>query len=245
MECQFERNLKFKSDVNLVSADELRSQPMGKDKLGNSYWSMTDSDLNMRIYQEHLDEDIWKVVAKNREELVQLIDCLKGNTMKMPSLVGLVDEDSSSNSMPAPPKRDALQDADDVKEEKAAIKEPPLSKTATTIKDETVEVIKEENKEVEKLKIKEFPVKSEVKEPKSGAVAVKNIKGGEEEDEEEEEEEGEEEEDEDDDEEDDEDVESNISEIDESSPAATDGECDAKPKVICFVSNLLKFIENR
>lgn len=110
MESQFERNLKFKSDVNLVSADELRSQPLGKDKLGNSYWSMTDEDLNLRIYQEHLDEDIWKVVANSREELVQLIECLKGNAMKMPSLVGLVDEDSSSNSMPALPKIDAFRD---------------------------------------------------------------------------------------------------------------------------------------
>lgn len=61
----------------------------------------------MRIYQEHLDEEIWKIVAMNREELVKLISCLKGNELVMPSLVGVVDEDSSSNSMP--PKVDALQ----------------------------------------------------------------------------------------------------------------------------------------
>lgn len=66
-----------------------------------------DDQCNMRIYQEHLDEEIWKIVATNRDELVKLISCLKGNELVMPSLVGVVDEDSSSNSMP--PKVDALQ----------------------------------------------------------------------------------------------------------------------------------------
>lgn len=46
------------------------------------------------------------MVATNRDELVKLIACLKGNELVLPSLVGLVDEDSSSNSMPA--KVDAL-----------------------------------------------------------------------------------------------------------------------------------------
>lgn len=110
MECQFERNIKFKADVNLVGADELRSQPIGKDSFGNSYWSMTDEHLNLRIYQEHLDEDIWKMVAHDRDELVQLIGCLKGNDMRiMPSAISVVDEDSSSNSMTTAPKVDALK----------------------------------------------------------------------------------------------------------------------------------------
>lgn len=106
LESQFERNLKFKTELNLLSAEELRSQPLGKDKLGNAYWSTIDSNLNMRIYQEHLDEDIWKICAHNRDELVKLIACLKGNELVMPSLVGLVDEDS--NSMPQE-KLDALK----------------------------------------------------------------------------------------------------------------------------------------
>lgn len=85
----------------------MRSQPLGKDKLGNAYWSTLDEQCNLRIYQEHLDEEIWKVVATNRDEMVKLISCLKGNELVLPSLVGVVDEDSSSNSMP--PKVDALQ----------------------------------------------------------------------------------------------------------------------------------------
>lgn len=85
----------------------MRSQPLGKDKLGNAYWSAVDDQCNLRIYQEHLDEEIWKVVATNRDEMAKLIACLKGNELVMPSLVGIIDEDSSSNSMP--PKVDALQ----------------------------------------------------------------------------------------------------------------------------------------
>lgn len=47
------------------------------------------------------------MVATNRDEMAKLIACLKGNELVMPSLVGIIDEDSSSNSMP--PKVDALQ----------------------------------------------------------------------------------------------------------------------------------------
>lgn len=109
LESQFERNLKFKTELNLLSAEELRSQPLGKDKLGNAYWSTIDTNLNLRIYQEHLDEDIWKICAHSRDELAKLIACLKGNELVMPSLVGLVDEDS--NSMPQE-KLDALKNGD-------------------------------------------------------------------------------------------------------------------------------------
>ncbi|XP_055302981.1 A-kinase anchor protein 12-like isoform X2 [Sitodiplosis mosellana] len=107
LESQFDKNPNFRTLVSAQTAAELRSQPLGKDKLGNAYWSTVDDQCNLRIYQEHLDEEIWKVVATNREEMAKLIACLRGNELVMPSLVGLIDEDSSSNSMP--PKVDALQ----------------------------------------------------------------------------------------------------------------------------------------
>lgn len=47
------------------------------------------------------------MVATNRDEMVKLISCLRANELVMPSLIGLIDEDSSSNSMT--PKVDALQ----------------------------------------------------------------------------------------------------------------------------------------
>lgn len=106
LESQFDKNPNFRTIVSAQSATELRDQPLGKDKLGNAYWSTVDDQCNLRIYQEHLDEEIWKVVATNRDEMAKLIACLKGNELVMPSLVGIIDEDSSSNSMP--PKVDAL-----------------------------------------------------------------------------------------------------------------------------------------
>lgn len=107
LESQFDKNPNFRTIISAQTATDLRSQPLGKDKLGNAYWSTLDGQCNLRIYQEHLDEEIWKVVATNRDEMVKLISCLRGNELVLPSLVGIVDEDSSSNSMP--PKVDALQ----------------------------------------------------------------------------------------------------------------------------------------
>lgn len=108
LESQFDKNPNFRTLISAQAATELRSQPLGKDKLGNAYWSTLDDQCNLRIYQEHLDEEIWKVVATNRDEMAKLIACLRGNELVMPSmLVGLIDEDSSSNSMP--PKVDALE----------------------------------------------------------------------------------------------------------------------------------------
>lgn len=126
LESQFERNLKFKTELNLLSAEELRSQPLGKDKLGNAYWSTIDANLNLRIYQEHLDEDIWKICAHNRDELVKLIACLKGNELVMPSLVGFVDEDS--NSMPQE-KLDALKNGDNDSDGQKDVKKTVVEKS--------------------------------------------------------------------------------------------------------------------
>lgn len=107
LESQFDKNPNFRTLISAQTAAELRSQPLGKDKLGNAYWSIVDEQCNLRVYQEHLDEEIWKVVATNRDEMAKLIACLRGNELVMPSLVGIIDEDSSSNSMP--PKVDALK----------------------------------------------------------------------------------------------------------------------------------------
>lgn len=115
LETQFEKNPQFRTVIATQTGTELRSHPVGKDKLGNAYWSSLDDQCNLRIYQEHLDENIWKVVATNRDDLVKLIAYLKGNELVMPSLVGLVDEDSSSNSMPA--KVDVLNETASVKAE--------------------------------------------------------------------------------------------------------------------------------
>lgn len=78
--------------------------------MGHAYWLTQDAHCNLRIYQEHLDEEIWQVVATNRDEFVNLISRLRGNEVVLPSKdIGEADEDtSSSNSChpkPPPPNR--------------------------------------------------------------------------------------------------------------------------------------------
>ncbi|XP_053961399.1 uncharacterized protein LOC128865269 [Anastrepha ludens] len=123
LESQFQRNGKFRAQILTMSADSLRSQPIGRDRLGHAYYFTQDADCNLRIYQEHLDEEIWQVVATTREELVNLISRLRGNEVVLPSTDIGVDEDtSSSNSCtaqvekPPPP-----EEQDDSQEEEARI----------------------------------------------------------------------------------------------------------------------------
>ena len=239
MECQFERNLKFKSDINLISADELRTQPIGKDKLGNAYWSTLDDDLNLRIYQEHLDEDIWKIVANNRDELSTLIDCLKGNDIKMPTVVGIADEDSSSNSMP--PKIDALQssktDDKSIEESSSSTAEPQLKKAQQDEAKEADVKIKEKTKNGATVEIKQQKPKAQT----SSKITEAEEDDDDEESEEEDEAEEEEDEDDSDDDEDDSDDESNVSEIDENSQAQSEsssGTINKKVKVVRKIINI-------
>ncbi|XP_073822555.1 uncharacterized protein [Musca autumnalis] len=99
LESQFERNTKFRAKILTQSAESLRSEPIGRDRLGHAYWITQDNDCNLRIYQEHLDEDIWQVVATNRDEFVNLIERLRGNEVVLPSNdIGIIDEDTSSSN---------------------------------------------------------------------------------------------------------------------------------------------------
>uniref|UniRef100_A0A0K8U1U3 Remodeling and spacing factor 1 n=1 Tax=Bactrocera latifrons TaxID=174628 RepID=A0A0K8U1U3_BACLA len=123
LESQFQRNGKFRAQILTMSADSLRSQPIGRDRLGHTYYFTQDSYGNLRVYQEHLDEEIWQVVATTREELVNLISRLRGNEVVLPSTDIGVDEDtSSSNSCtaqvekPPPP-----EEQDDSQEEEARV----------------------------------------------------------------------------------------------------------------------------
>ncbi|XP_032581111.1 ankyrin repeat domain-containing protein 11 [Drosophila sechellia] len=122
LESQFERNAKFRAHILTLNADTLRSEPIGRDRLGHAYWLTQDAHCNLRIYQEHLDEEIWQVVATNRDEFVNLISRLRGNEVVLPSKdIGEADEDtSSSNSCPPkppPPEQKEEEDEEEVGDE--------------------------------------------------------------------------------------------------------------------------------
>ncbi|KAB7501807.1 Remodeling and spacing factor 1 [Armadillidium nasatum] len=100
LETQFDGYKSFKEKVNLVSAKELRLQPCGRDKHGVSYWCQLDEFANLRVYRDDQDEETWKLVARSREELVELIDELE---KKNPSSIGRetsVDESESGITTP-------------------------------------------------------------------------------------------------------------------------------------------------
>jgi remodeling and spacing factor 1 len=98
LEAQFDANVKFKNSVNAKPSTELRIEPFGRDKDGNVYYVQMDEKANIRVYLENTDEETWAVVASNREELVKLIEELRGNKPIRLFPKDLIDEDSSSNS---------------------------------------------------------------------------------------------------------------------------------------------------
>ncbi|CAL4064997.1 unnamed protein product, partial [Meganyctiphanes norvegica] len=80
LESQFDSSKKFKDKVNLMTANELRLQPNGRDKHGVSYWCQLDEQANLRIYSDDQDEESWSLIARNREELVALIQKLESES---------------------------------------------------------------------------------------------------------------------------------------------------------------------
>lgn len=78
-------------------------EPFGKDKDGCVYYCQVDEKANIKVYQENQDEESWTVVASTRDELVKLIEELKGHRPIRPLPKDLIDEDSTSNSRPSEP----------------------------------------------------------------------------------------------------------------------------------------------
>lgn len=80
-EYQFDHNQFFKWDVNCMSADEQRYQPMMKDGNGNLFWTMFDSNNSeVTVYKEEFDRNgktvNWNVFAHNRREIEAYLNSL-------------------------------------------------------------------------------------------------------------------------------------------------------------------------
>lgn len=61
---QFDANPKFKTEINRLTAAELRTEPIGRDKYGHAYWYQVDEHCQVRVYREDPDEETWILVAK-------------------------------------------------------------------------------------------------------------------------------------------------------------------------------------
>ncbi|XP_044262904.1 remodeling and spacing factor 1-like [Tribolium madens] len=96
LEMQFDYNTRFKAEINKMSAEELRSQPLGKDKQGHAYWYQDDINCQIRVYKEDPDEETWTLVAKDRDGLVALMNELSDGDSKISSESAINEEDSNS-----------------------------------------------------------------------------------------------------------------------------------------------------
>lgn len=135
-------NAKFKTTINSKTSQELRLEPFGRDKDGLQYYVQMDEKANIRVYVENTDEENWAVVASSREELVKLIDELKGNKPIRPFPKDLIDEDSSSNSRLST-REEVKQEIVEQKQEQeysidnSASDEFPLKQTIRLVKKDT------------------------------------------------------------------------------------------------------------
>lgn len=64
LEMQFDYHIKFKNGVNKLTAEELRTHPLGRDKAGHAYWFQSDDNYQIRVYKEDVDEETWTLIAK-------------------------------------------------------------------------------------------------------------------------------------------------------------------------------------
>nr|XP_023013734.1 remodeling and spacing factor 1 [Leptinotarsa decemlineata] len=138
LEMQFDYHVKFKNEVNRLTADDLRSKPLGHDKEGHLYWFHSDDNYQIRVYKEDLDEESWTLIAKDREGLVSLIDNLSNGEEKYK--VGASNEESKSLENPVIDTGQKESTEQETTEEKDSVSTPSLLKeNEKSVKEDTIE----------------------------------------------------------------------------------------------------------
>ncbi|KAI4459649.1 histone acetyltransferase [Holotrichia oblita] len=102
LEMQFDYNQKFKTEINKMAADELRTQPLGRDRMGRAYWYQCDEHCQIRVYKDDADDETWNLVAKDRASLVSLISQLGNGDTAKSSSEPVSNEDSNSVEVEKP-----------------------------------------------------------------------------------------------------------------------------------------------
>ncbi|XP_072180513.1 uncharacterized protein [Diadema setosum] len=147
---QFDEKSKFKAAVNEMDPEQMRVQPIGRDKMGLVYWYQKDHDANIRVYREEqddMDSSTWEMVSQDRDDLAGLLAVLrKGSNKLNPLELKTDDSESTTTSVTNEEEADV-----DMKEEAT---KPSRSGTPVpfNIKKETVK---------EETEIKEMEVKQE------------------------------------------------------------------------------------
>ncbi|XP_053404414.1 remodeling and spacing factor 1-like isoform X2 [Mercenaria mercenaria] len=150
MESQFDCNNKFKDKVNEIAIDEMRFQPIGRDKDGMAYWYFLDKELNLRVYREHqddVDSESWELVCRSRDDLAKLVTGLNSGAD-----IKLDKQDSSDLSEPV---SDFNEDSRDSFKQKT-----PLGPSPLTVKQEPGEGDTAETKQPILLKISKSDIHS-------------------------------------------------------------------------------------
>ncbi|XP_032878038.1 remodeling and spacing factor 1 [Amblyraja radiata] len=114
-ECQFDDNLKFKNVLNEEEPDAMRIHPLGCDKDGLMYWYQLDQELNVRLYTEEQDDQdgtSWKLIVRDRNELAETLQLLKGQ-IDPALLTKLIQEEVSIRTSPAPEDEDCKKELEE------------------------------------------------------------------------------------------------------------------------------------